>query len=201
MIYFETWNIYLLFKHCCYCFVRWSIYHWIFCRKVNRKYKHNTSCTLNNHRRKYRRKPVRRHLTESLKIITLKCHNHRRPYRRTYVRRHLTESSKIITPKCHNHRRPYRRIYRCLYRRIYRRLYRRNLSVGNLSMGKFTDKNTDGMREFQRVWIKCTSVSVILPTESPTNRENFGGNSKITDGFKKLIIFFLYPSVNLPYNL
>ena len=35
--------------------------------------------------------------------------------RRTDVRRHLTESSKIITPKCHNHRRPYRRHYRRQY--------------------------------------------------------------------------------------
>ena len=94
MIYFKTWNTYLLFKHCCYCFVWWTVYHWIFFRKVNRKYNHNTSCTLNNHRRPYRRTPVRQHLTESSKIITPKCHNHRR----TPVRRHLTESSKIITP-------------------------------------------------------------------------------------------------------
>ena len=144
MIYFETWNIYLLFKHCCYCFVRWTVYHWIFCKKVNRKYEHNTSCTLNNHWRPYRRTTVFRHLTESSKIITPKCHNHRHPYQRTVVRQHITESSKIITPKCHNHQRP----------------YRRNLSVGKLSVANFTDKNTDGMREFQRVWIECTSDHV-----------------------------------------
>ena len=159
MIYFVTRNIYLLFKHCCYCFVWWTVYHWIFYRKVNRKYKHNISCTLNNHRHPYWRTAVRQHLIESSKIITAKYHNHRRPYRRTVVRRHLTESSKIITPKCHNHRR--------LYRRRYRRQYRRNTSVG----ADFTDKNTDEMCKFQRVWIECTSNRVSLPTD----REKYGG--------------------------
>ena len=64
---------------------------------------------IENHRRPYRQTTIRRHLTESWKIITPKCHNHRRPHRRTGVRRHLTESSKIITLKCHNHRRRHRR--------------------------------------------------------------------------------------------
>jgi len=35
--------IYVLFKHCCYCFVRWTIYHLSVCRKVNRQYKYNLS--------------------------------------------------------------------------------------------------------------------------------------------------------------
>jgi len=62
--------IYVLFKHCCYCFVRWTIYHLSVCRKVNRQSKYNLSCTMNYHRRKYRRTKVHRHLTESSKIIT-----------------------------------------------------------------------------------------------------------------------------------
>ena len=186
MIYFETWNIYLLFKHCCYCFVQWTIYNWIFCRKVNRKYKHNTSCTLNNHRRPYWRTRVRWHLTESSKIITPKCHKHRRLYRRTCVRRHLTESSKIITPKCHNPRR--------LYRRIYRRLYRRINSIGKLSVGKFY------RQKYQRnVWIpKGVNWMHLWPcqityrfTDGPRKIwraiKKFGGKFKLTDKFVYLL--------------
>jgi len=62
--------IYVLFKHYCYYFVQWTVYHLSVCRKVNRQYKYNLSCTMNYHRRQYRRMKVRRHFTESWKIIT-----------------------------------------------------------------------------------------------------------------------------------
>jgi len=57
---------FVLFKHCCYCFVRWTVYHLSVCRKVNRQYKHHLSCTLHYHRRPYRRITVRRHFTVAL---------------------------------------------------------------------------------------------------------------------------------------
>jgi hypothetical protein len=52
-----------LFKHCCYCIVRWTIYYLSVCRKIIRQYKHHLSCTLHYHRRSYRRIPVLRHFT------------------------------------------------------------------------------------------------------------------------------------------
>ena len=85
-----------------------------------------------------------------------KCHNHRRRYRRNYVRRHLTKSSKNNYWKCHNHRRIYRRIHRHPYRWNYVRWHLTEslkiitwnatiiddhtdviMSIGNLSVGKF----------------------------------------------------------------
>ena len=80
------------------------------------------------HRHIHRRILVLRHLTESSKTFTTKCHNHRREYRRILVRRYLIESSKIFTTKCHNHRRK-----------------------GNLSVTHITDRNTDGPCDFQSV--------------------------------------------------
>jgi hypothetical protein len=108
-----------LFKHCCYCFVRWTIYHLSVRRKVNRQYKYHLSCTMHYHRHPYRRT----YFTESWKIITgnatitddfadglrplvfhiklkniyWKCHNHRWLCRRTTIRQHFTESWKNIT--------------------------------------------------------------------------------------------------------
>jgi hypothetical protein len=51
---------FVLFKHCCYCFMRWTVCNLSICRKVNRQYKHNLSCTLHYHQRPYRRITVRR---------------------------------------------------------------------------------------------------------------------------------------------
>ena len=124
---------YLLLKHCCYCFVRWTVYHLSFCRKVNRQYKYNISCAVQQ--LPTNSLPSASH--REFKNNYLKCHNHRRPYRWTHVFQHLTESSKIITrnatitdddtdgltssashrefennySKRHNHRRLYRRNY------------------------------------------------------------------------------------------
>jgi hypothetical protein len=53
---------FVLFKHCCYCFVRRTVYHLSVCMKVNRQYKHHLSCTLHYHRRI----PVRRHFTVAI---------------------------------------------------------------------------------------------------------------------------------------
>jgi hypothetical protein len=52
-----------LFKHCCYCFMRWTVYHLSVCRKINKQYKHHLSYTLHYHRRLYWRIPVLRHFT------------------------------------------------------------------------------------------------------------------------------------------
>jgi len=60
----------LLFKHCCYCFVRWTVYHLSFCRKENKQYKYNHFVQCHNHRRQYQQNIIRRHFTESLKTIT-----------------------------------------------------------------------------------------------------------------------------------
>jgi hypothetical protein len=54
---------FVLFKHCCYCFVRWIVYHLSVYMKVNRQHKHHLSCTLHCHRSPYRRITVRRHFT------------------------------------------------------------------------------------------------------------------------------------------
>jgi len=40
---------FVLFKHCYYCFVRWTVCNLSVCKKVNRQYKHNLSCTLLYH--------------------------------------------------------------------------------------------------------------------------------------------------------
>jgi hypothetical protein len=98
-------KVYVLFKHCCYYFVRWTVYHLSVCRKVNRQYKYNLTCTLHYHRRPYRWTKIRQYFTENWKIITgnatitndlsnvhnpsafnrelknnyCKCHIHRRP--------------------------------------------------------------------------------------------------------------------------
>ena len=88
---------YLLFKHCCYCFVRWTVYHLSFCRKVNRQYKYNIYCTVQQLPTSI---PTDSHLSAShreFKNNYSKCHTHRRKYRRTNIHRHLIESSKIIT--------------------------------------------------------------------------------------------------------
>jgi len=65
MIYFGNTKYlfykFVLFKHCCYCFVRWTICNLSVYRKVNRQYKHNLSCTLHYHRLPYRQITVRRH--------------------------------------------------------------------------------------------------------------------------------------------
>jgi len=61
---------FVLFKHCCYCFVRWIVYHLSVCRKVNRQYKHHLSCTMHYHQRPYRWTHVRRYFTETWKIFT-----------------------------------------------------------------------------------------------------------------------------------
>ena len=61
---------FVLFKHYCYCFVRWIVYHLSVCRKVNRQYKHQLSCTMHYHQRPYRWTHVRRYFTESWKIFT-----------------------------------------------------------------------------------------------------------------------------------
>jgi len=72
---------FVLFKHCCYCFVRWTIYHLSVCKKLNRQYKHHLSCTLHYYRRPYRQIPVRRHFTmASLEMpqpspMTLRMHS------------------------------------------------------------------------------------------------------------------------------
>ena len=54
---------FVLFKHCCYCFVRWTICNLSVCRKENRQNKHNLYCTLHYHRRPSRRITVRRHFS------------------------------------------------------------------------------------------------------------------------------------------
>jgi len=54
---------FVLFKHCCYYFVRWTVYHLSIYRKVNRQHKHHLSCMLHYHRRLYRRITVRQHFT------------------------------------------------------------------------------------------------------------------------------------------
>jgi hypothetical protein len=45
--------------------VRRAVCNLSVCRKVNRQYKHNLSCTVHDHRRPYRRIIVRRHFIES----------------------------------------------------------------------------------------------------------------------------------------
>jgi hypothetical protein len=101
--------MYFISVICCYYFVRWTVNNISVCRKVNRQYKHNLSCTVHDHRRLYQRITVRRHFTESFTrnaIITddfvdglrpsafhrecWKCHNHRRLCNRITVRRHLS---------------------------------------------------------------------------------------------------------------
>jgi hypothetical protein len=88
---------YLLFKHCCYCFVQWTIYHLSFCRKVKRQYKHNLSCTMQQLPTSIPTDSSPSAFHREFKNNYLKCHNHRCLYRRNNVHRHFTESSKIIT--------------------------------------------------------------------------------------------------------
>jgi hypothetical protein len=79
-----------LFKHCYYCFVWWTVCNLSVCKKVNRQYKHNLSCTLHYHRRPYRRIKVHRPFT----VASLECHNHHRWLcGRITVRRHFTVAS------------------------------------------------------------------------------------------------------------
>jgi len=104
---------FVLFKYCCYCFVRWTICNLSVCRKINRQYKHNLSCILHYHRRPYRRIIAHRHFTvASLEMpqaspMTL-CTDYSRQHftiaslempqpspmtwRTDYVRRHFKES-------------------------------------------------------------------------------------------------------------
>jgi hypothetical protein len=139
---------------------------------------------MNHHWRPYRWPKVRRHLTESWKIITGKCHLHWRPYRRPIVRRYFTESWKIITGKCHIHRWP--KVRRNLteswkiitgkchnHRQMCRRIYVGRYVVGGSILP--TTSPTDSTNSKGRC-IKCISDRVIWSTELPTDRENMEGN-------------------------
>ena len=53
MTIFCTQTIYFISVNCCYCFVRWAVCSLSVCRKINRQYKHNLSCTVHSHRRLY----------------------------------------------------------------------------------------------------------------------------------------------------
>ena len=145
-----------MFKHCCYYFVRWTVYHLSVCRKVNRQYKYNLSCTMHYHRHPYRRNKVRRHFTESWKIITGKCHNYRKLCRRPTVRRHFTKSWKIITGKCHN--------YRCICKRPTISRYVVGGSILSI-------KSPTACANSKGRCIKCISDRVKFPTD----REKYGG--------------------------
>ena len=117
---------FVLFKHCYYCFVRWTVCNLSVCKKVNRQYKHNLSCTLLYHWRPYRRIKVRRPFTiASLEMPQSSSMNLRMDYSLSAFHSSLTGNATIITDdfanglspsafyrgwwKWHNHRRICRR--------------------------------------------------------------------------------------------
>jgi hypothetical protein len=82
----------VLFKHCYYCFVRWTICNLSVCKKVNRQYKHNLSCTLHYHGRPYWRIKVRQPFTVASSPTTL-----RTDYSPSAFHSNLTGNATIIT--------------------------------------------------------------------------------------------------------
>jgi len=149
--------IYVLFKHCCYCFVRWTVYHLSVCRKVNRQCKYNLSCTIHYHRRPYRRTPSAFH--RELKNNYWKCHIHRWTFWRPTIHRHFTELENNYW-KCHNHQR--------MCRQISVRWYIVDGSI-------LPTKSPTECANSKGRGIKCISDRVILPTELPTDRKKYGG--------------------------
>jgi hypothetical protein len=82
MTFYNTKYLFYKCVNCCYCFVRWAVCNLSVCMEVNMQYKHNLSCTMQDHWRLYQR--ITRPLTfyRELKNIYWKCHNHRWLYRR-----------------------------------------------------------------------------------------------------------------------
>jgi len=79
--------------------VRWTVCNLSVCRKVNRQYKHNLSCTVQSPMSI----PTDYSPSTFHRELHWKFHNHRRPYRRITVHQHFTESctgNATITDDC-----------------------------------------------------------------------------------------------------
>ena len=157
---FFSCNIYyVLFKQCCYCFVRCTVYHLSVCKKVNRQYKHHLSCTMHYHRRPYRRTHVRRYFTKSWKIFTGNAT--------------ITDDFADGLPSVGISQ----RVEKILLEMPQSPTMLRTDSSLSVCFQwvKITDKITDERTNSKGRGIKCISDRVSLPTELPTDCEKYGG--------------------------